>query len=424
MRRVLAILVVCIILVGLAWFLAGLPGTVTAQIGDTTIEAGVPAVALGLLLLVAVVHLLLRLLGAIIGLPAALRRYRARRNRRLGDIAVTRALVALAAGESADARREAQRARHLLGDTAQTLLLSAEAGHQAQREDEAEAAFHALSERSDAAFLGLRGLLRQAVARQDWTEAALLARRAEAAHPGAAWLRAERWQLAIRTQDWKEALALSAPDGPRAALAAAAAAAEPAQDRALKLARDAHESDPGLPAAALAYARRLREAGKEKRAQAVIRRAWQSNPHPDLAEFALASETDLLTRYKAAQLLAETNPGHVESEMLLARTALDAELLGEARRHAEAATQSGQRRAWVLLADIAEAQGPDNEAARQAQRDALRHAATAGPDPIWRCEHCGSPQQAWAPVCPHCFTPGRIAWTDRQSAALLPGLTA
>jgi HemY protein len=424
MRRVITILIVAGVLVAVAWLLAGLPGTVTAQIGDTTFQASVPAVGLGILVLVLVVHLLLRLLVALINLPRTIRRARARRHRRQGDIAVTRALVALAAGEANDARREAQRARKLLGDTAQTLLLSAEAGFQAKREDESEAAFRALSERPDSAFLGYRGLLRQAVARQDWDEAALLARRAEAAHPGASWLRAERWQLAIRTQNWIEALALSAPDAPRAALAAAAAEAEPDPARALRLARDANTADPGLTAAALAYATRLRTAGKERRALAVIRRAWQVNPHPDLAAFILAPQSDKLVRYQSAQQLAEANPGHVESEMLMGRTALDANLLGEARRHAEAASRSNQRRAFLLLADIAEAPGTDSEVAAATQREALRHAAEAGPDPVWRCERCSTPVAAWAPVCPHCFTPGHIAWTDRQSAVLLPGVTA
>src|SRR5699024_6142880 len=116
--------------------------------------------------------------------------------------------LALAAGEKADARREASRARRLLGDTPQTLLLSAEAGRLSGRDDEAEAMFHRLAERKDAAFLGYRGLLRQAMARQDWAEAASLARQAEAAHPGAAWLREERAQLAIRTGNWAEALEL------------------------------------------------------------------------------------------------------------------------------------------------------------------------------------------------------------------------
>jgi len=51
MRRVLLVLVICGIVLALAWALAGLPGRVTATIGDITFEAAAPVVALGLLLL-------------------------------------------------------------------------------------------------------------------------------------------------------------------------------------------------------------------------------------------------------------------------------------------------------------------------------------------------------------------------------------
>ncbi len=184
MRRIIYVLVASIIVLAIAWFMAGLPGRITAEFGDITVEAATPVVALALLLLLAVLAVLFRLLAALLGIPQIMSGWRTGRRRRAGDAAVTRALVALAAGEKADARREASRARHLLGDTGQTLLLVAEAGRLGGRDDEAETAFRQLTERSDAAFLGYRGLLRQAVAREDWPEAAALARQAEAVPAG------------------------------------------------------------------------------------------------------------------------------------------------------------------------------------------------------------------------------------------------
>ena len=122
----------------------------------------------------------------------------------------------------------------------------------------------------------------------------------------------------------------------------------------------------------------------------MIRHSWSIAPQPDLAAFALAPVSDALERAQAAQRLTEANPDHVESRLLLARTALEAGLTGEARRHAEAAVATGvnQRRLWLLLAEIEEAEGGDTEAGRLAQRDALRRAATAEPDPVWRCDAC------------------------------------
>src|SRR5581483_12150876 len=140
-------------------------------------------------------------------------------------------------------------------------------------------------------------------------------------------------QLALRSGAWKEALALAPADGPAAALGAAAADAASDPEEGRRLAKRAFEADPALPAAALAYARRLREAGKEGRAQDVLRRAWAANPQPELADFALRPLSDSLARVKAGASLVSGNRAHPESHLLLGRLSLEAGLTGEARRH-------------------------------------------------------------------------------------------
>lgn len=418
MRRVVLILIAAAIVIAVAWRLATLTGTAEIAIGEYAFEAPVSVLALGVIIAFTVVYIALRLIAGIIALPRRLRAWSARRDRAAGDIAVTRALLALAAGEGDTARREAARARARLGATPQTLLLVAEAGRLTGMAKETEAAYRELAARPDAAFLGLRGLLRDAMQRQDWEEAARLAAAAERAHPGAAWLKAERAQLAIRTGAWAEALALAPPDTPHAALAVAAARAAENPDAALKLAKTAFEDDPTLAPAAIAYATRLREAGRERRAQDVLRKAWETAPQPDIAAAWLAPLSQELARMQAAERLVAGNPTHPESSLLLARTALEAGLLGEARRHAEAARAAGlaDRRIFTLLADIEEADRGDTEAGRTAQRDALRAAAAAPPAPGWRCSACGTALTEWAPVCPHCGTMGLIGWGSAVAA--------
>ncbi len=426
MRRALTFILLLVIAVGVAWWVAHLPGQATLRFGATVVSAPVSVTVLAAALLFLVLYVLFRLIGGILRLPGGMRRRGRERARRRGDGAVTRALVALASGHAGEARREAARARRLLGDTPQTLLLAAQAGRAAGQDGEAGAAFELLAARSDAAFLGLRGLLRQALARQDWAEAAALARRAEQASPGTAWLRAERAQLATRTGDWREALALAGPDAPRAVLATAAAEGERDPAEARKLARLAWETEPGLTAAALAHARRLREAGKEGRAQDVLRRAWTLSPQPDLAAMSLAPVSDPALRLREAGTLVRGNPEHPESRLLLAHLALEAGDLPRARQEAEAALAGGlaQRRTWLLLAAVAEAEAEgavDPEAARAAHREALRHAAEAEPDPAWRCDTCGTTHAAWSPTCPHCGTVGRIAWRSPSRALATVG---
>jgi len=410
MRRVLRILFWSVLVLAFAWFIASLPGRLSIEAGPYTVETSDSIAVTSLLLLFLVVYVLIRLVMFVLLVPRAGSLWRGGRRRKAGDLAVTRALVALAAGEKADARREASRARALLGDTPQTLLLTAEAGRLSGRDDEAAEAFHALAAREDAAFLGLRGLLANAITQQNWTEAAALARQAEAAHPGAAWLRHERAQLAIRAANWAEALSLSG--GPKPALTVGAALTETNPDRAERLARQALKADPSFTPAVLALAERLRARGREKNAQTVLADGWTRAPHPEIATLALAPVTDKLERARAAQVLTSGLPEHPETHLLLARTSLDAGVVGEARRHLDAARKTGldQRRLWLLQAELEEDDRGDTEAGRQAQRDALRRAASAEPDPEWRCASCHTVQPAWHPACPACLTPGSLTW--------------
>jgi HemY protein len=408
MGGVIKILVLAVLATAAAWGLTAMPGRVSMEVAGTTIEASAAVALVAFVLVLLAGAFLIRIIGGLLRLPGLGTRWRAERRRRGGDVALTRTLVAIAAGVGNDARREAHKARRLLGDTPQTLLLAAEAARLAERDDEAEAAYRALTLRPDAALLGYRGLFRLAVMREDWAEASSLALQAERAHPNAQWLRPERSRLAVRTGNWAGALAL-APSGPEsAALAVAAARAEGEPGRSAAMVKQAWKRDPTLAPAVQDYAAQLRAAGKEKTAQSVLRHAWTLAPQPDLAVSALAPVTEPLARVQAAQRLTSANPEHPESRLLLARASLEAGLVGEARHQAEAALASGlhQRRLYLLLAEIAEAEG----GATAAVQGFLRQAADADADSAWRCESCHAGFPTWHAACPSCSAPGTLRW--------------
>jgi HemY protein len=414
MLRVIGILVVATVVMAAAWFIAGLPGHVAISIAGYSVETSAPIGILAFLIIVGAILVAARILLALVSVPGGLKRSRARSRQRAGERAVTRALVALAAGEKSPARRQTAKARHLLGDTAQTLLLCAEAERLGGDEEAAARFYRLLEGREDSAFIGLRGLFRQAVAREDWAEASSLAKRAESIRPGTEWLREERALLAVRTGRWLQAVHLSGKDAPVSAYATAAAqaAAEDDPGDALRLAKEAWRDHPGFAPAALVYAGELRRRDKEHRAQAVIRAAWRQSQVTDLAEFLLAPIDDPLARIREANRLVGDNRDLPESRFLLARLYLAAGLLPDAREHAEAARSAGmnQRRLWLLQAELDIRQHGDTDAGRTAQREALRRAAVADPDPAWRCDACGTAMPHWRPVCPSCQTPGRVSW--------------
>lgn len=412
MRRALWLLLVCALTVGIAWGLMRLGGVVELRVGDMFIGVSLPVLLIALVVLFLVLHLLIVGVRSLIHWPARIRARRAEKRRVQGEAVLTRALVSLAAGSADAARSEVKRARALLGDTPQLLLLTAEAERMAGREDAAAEAFQALAKREDARFIGLRGLLRQAIQRRDWEAAKALAREAEAAHPGAAWLREERAVLALRTEDWREALALAAPQTPRAPLALAAAGQEPDAARAAELEREAFQADPGFAPAVLAHAARLNASGNGRRAKSVLEQGWAAAPHPDIATAYLADEVEKLARVKAAETLVHRNRSHAESRLLLARCALEAGLTGRARSELEALVASGEAdaRAYLLLVELEQAEQGDTALARAAEAKWLRAATSARPEPRWRCAQCGKAHARWHPVCDACGTSGRISW--------------
>jgi HemY protein len=394
------------------WFVH-LDGAVDIRLGEWLINLHISAAITALAVLFAGLAALLWLILALKRLPARWERNQAERNLQAGQAATTRALVAFAAGRGAPARVEVAQARKLLGDTPQLLLLAAETARLDGDEAAAKSAFEALAEREDARFLGLRGLLRQATAAEDWDRARTLAAEAEAAEPGAAWLREERAQIALRQQDWREALALSGPDAPRAALALAAAGQESDPAKAAAFEAQAFAADPGFVPGALAHAKRLRAGGHPRRARAALAQSWSRAPHPDTGAALLDGISDAAQRLALVEDFTRSTLRHPESRLLRARALLDAGHPDRARQELEAWQAAGEadRRCYTLRAEVERAAkpGPDGEAAA---RTWLDEAARAAREPCWRCGHCGAEHNAWKPLCQACGTAGEIRWSS------------
>ena len=412
MRLVLKLLIILLLgFAGVLW-LAGLGGRVEIRHEDLWIGISLPAALVALVLVFLMLHGLLRAWSWLLAWPRRRRVRLALEDRAGADHALTRALVALAAGRAGEARDEVRRARRLAGDTPQLLLLEAEAARAEGDEEGAAEAFTTLAARPDARFLGLRGLLRQAEARGDWDAASQIAAEAQAAEPEAEWLRAERSDVALRRRDWGEALALSDADAPRAALSLAAARQETDPARAAELERQAFMAEPGFPPGVLAHAARLIADGSPRRARGVLQQGWNAAPHPEIAAAFLATEPDRIRRVKLVDDLTRSTTTHPESRLLRARIALDAGLTGRARSELTAWRDTGlaDRRCYALLGEVERAEhGPD--AAREREAAWLREASQAPTDPVWRCGHCGAEHNHWKPLCEGCGTAGSISWS-------------
>lgn len=434
MWRVLRIVIVIAIVAVAAVWLAENPGRVTLAWHGWRIDTSVAVLVAAVLLLSVAAAVLYRGWVALRRAPGRIGDAWRLRRRQQGYQALTRGMVAVAAGDAEEAQRQVRRADVLLNEPPLTMLLSAQAAQLAGDDRAAAKFFAAMSEREETEFLGVRGLLAQAMNRGADDEARTLARRAWRLRPKSEWVAGVLFDLEVRAGRWQDARAtlddvlrrrlISAERGRRrnAVLAtelARDAGAHGGDEEAMRHAREAHDLAPDLVPATVALARGLIAAGKEGRARALIERAWLLNPHPDLAETYLAAsaEKEPLGRVRAVQRLVHEAPNVAESRYALSRALVDARLWGEARKVLAGFGDDPPARACRLLAEIEEAEHGNLALSRQW----LMRATVADPDPAWVCGACGETTREWYALCGKCRGFDTLSWRVPPHAMTLSG---
>lgn len=433
MRRSFLYLIRLAVFVALAIWLVRNPGDIRIDWLGWRIETSVALFGFVVVVLVWAAAFGVRALASALGAPWAAVRRRAGQRHEAGFRALTLGLAAVAAGDAEEARRQAREADRLLRDPSLTRLLSAQAA--ALNGDTAAAAkyFAALRDNDDTAFLGLVGLLRQAVARGDEERALELAEQAYALRPDAPLVATTRLYGRARKRRWFDAQValydavkrkvVPEADGRRhrGALLVERAREAVAAGRtaeALDLAGKARESVPGFVPAVALEAELLGGTGKGKRGQRLVEDIWARSPHPALARAyaGLLADAGPIERFKRMHALADRAPDHPESRLTIAGAALDAELWGEARLQLDALPGADvTARACRLRARLEDAEHGDARAARQW----LERAAAAPADPAWTCGNCGAVAPDWSAVCGHCGEFDTVAWAPPPRVSVL-----
>lgn len=386
MVRILSYLFVLALLIAGAVWLADRPGAVTVDWLGWRIETSVPVLLLALLVVGGLLSGVLRLVIKIVRWPATWSARRRDGRRRKGYLALTDGLAAAAGGDARKARKLAGRAEKFLADPALTRLLSAQTAQLTGDADVAKGHFEAMLERPETSALGLRGLLKLALERNDETTAIDLAVRCRLVTPDDRWLAETLFDMLTRAGRLREAQDLLDDAVRKRAIPREAAASRKAQlleDRAeqaagegdgrssLGFARQALKLDPASTSAALRLAGLYTQTGKIRRAKAVLEDAWNLRPDGALAKaYAdLVPGESALERVRRLEKLVATRPGEVESHMALAQASFDAKLWGQARRHLLAAADARPNAdVFRLLARLEQAEY-NNQAAAQAWLD-------------------------------------------------------
>lgn len=428
------------LLVAAIGWLAARPGWMTIDWLGYRIEIAIGFAAALLAVLLLVVIFIDRIWRGFVAMPATLRRYRMTVRREKGYRALTTGLVAVAAGDPQGAEKNAKRAEALIPGTPLTKLLTAQTALLNGNAPKARREFTALLEDGEGAFLGLRGLLTQALKDGSHAEAQELIRKAEALQPRRTWVVRTRFDIEVRNRSWPEALDVlkkaekmrifdvTTARHHRQAILTAQALENDKQGYltiAAEQAARAASLDESFSPAVILLADLYERLGKLRPARKSIERAWKAHPHPALAALWMklmppAGKAPSVYEtgrdaYQWARRLGDLNPEHTLSHKITGHAALNASMWKEARQRLTAAND------FRGLAKLEHAE-TGNEARA---REWLEHAADFPAEPKWVCQECGAHANDWSALCTHCFAFNAQSWmipqVETHSAAGLIG---
>ena len=413
MIRVLIFLLVVFALgIGFSW-LADRPGDLVATFGGYQYQVSVMVAAVAVTAVVAAVMLVWWLAKAVWNSPYTVARYFRVRRRDRGYQALSTGMIAAGAGDAARARSmNAQAAKLIRSDQeplialldAQTSLL--EGDHETARQK-----FEAMLDDPEMRLLGLRGLYLEAERLGDRAAARHFAGRAAEVAPQLNWASVATLEERTERGDWDGALKLL--DGQKAArqverdvanrrravllTAKAMSLMDTDPTAARNAALEANRLAPELVPAAATAARALFRQNDVRKGSKLLEASWKVAPHPEIGDLYVHARPGDAThdRLARARRLQSLKQNHPESAMIVARAALEAGEHAEAREAAQSALRMQPREgAYLLLADIEEADGGDEGKVRQYLARALRAPA----DPAWVAD--GTVSERWAPVSP------------------------
>ncbi len=393
-------------------------------------------VALVLLLLVWLIVKLAGLLVAVIhflsGDETAITRYFSRNRERRGFQALADGMLALAAGDGREAIARAKRAERLLHRPELSNLLIAQAAEMTGDTRSALATYKKLLGDDRTRFVGVRGIMKQKLAEGDTATALKLAENAFALKPRHEETQDILLRLQAETSDWagaRKTLNAKLKHGtlPRnvhkrrdAVLALSEARDALDRDRndaAQELAIEANRLSPDLIPAAVMAARFHVAQGKPRQAARVIKKAWEAEPHPDLAAaFAeIRPDEDPQARIKRFGALTALVPDHPETRMLLAELNIAAEDFPAARKAlGDLPETEPTARSLTLMAAIERGMGADDSVVR----GWLTRALTAPRGRQWVCDHCSAVHASWLPVCSECGGFDTLSWKPAPAGDL------
>lgn len=422
----LLFLLFTIILAALAsvWFVEN-DGSIILEWMGYRIQTSVAFAALATVMLVVLLAMSLQLLLWLKSYPKRYQKELKEKRRDKGLTALTEGFAAVAAGDPKQARKLTKKAEHNLGAIPLTRLLNAQTAQLDGNNEEARIHYTAMLENKQTEMIAVKGLLLQSRQEGDLNKAIFLADKALKVKPDANWAISILCDLYKRTKQWslakemlqnavKKKIITSESAKRELALITIVEAEELSKSgynsEAVILAKQAFKSLPDFPPVIVGYAEILEREGKQRTAIKLLENGWKLHPHPDIATLYIQffAEEGNDKRFVRAEKLFKLKPEHVESHLLVARMAMQADHHEKARDYLKSALKIAETYSVCrLMADLERQLGSAHEVVNGWEN----RAESAYSYPSWQCKNCGHQDQHWHVNCRHCDSFDSMRWS-------------
>ncbi|MBP5344019.1 MAG: hypothetical protein J6Y85_02985 [Alphaproteobacteria bacterium] len=243
---------------------------------------------------------------------------------------------------------------------------------------------------------GTRGLVREALAQGDITEATRLLGTVPEKQQSMSWVQQAKWDIALLQNDWATALKILD-------------IRKKSYDKAIYLAyraclllqlgyvKEAYELAPTHPAIAVAYAKAY-----PKKAEKALMQAWNVHPTWDIYSAYVQALASLPPekRMKAVLRLIHKNPRSRWALMACADMAIQTKQWQRAKENLEVYLQTYPltKKVALMMAQV-EREGYHHS---DAATDWETRATEAEDITRWICDACNHRMESWEALCPHC----------------------
>jgi len=419
------LLLIVMISISFAW-LSSYPGELVITVHGTRIVLSLLTAVTGVLIVFFCVFFIWRISRYVIFAPLLLKRYMQTYRKDHGYQLLSIGLFAVFAGDSATARHMARKSSKLLKGR-EVLLLLLESQTKLLDLDHKGAAnfFERMRRNPQTRLLALKSLFQEAIKSGAAEAANQYAQEAMQINPCLKWANTAVTERLAAEGSWGQAISLFkkyAKAQPRNVvlkeklvhqyvilmIGQAQNLSFSHPEKACKIAIKAHKLQPSFVPAVNTAARILFHLREIRKGLRLIEAIWKERPHPDLGLTyvnAGAQDEAPIERLKRAQQLARFNPSSHESQMLVARTALEVGKVTLANKSAiEASKTQPTKNTFLLLSDIESALTEDQGKIRCWLTKAVR----ADLDMAWISD--GIILNEWSPYSPITGCIGTCEW--------------